>query len=72
MVRVHTARTDGTTLINNVTMESVGGSYFTIVDNSGGIGNDVTVTIVSDDVASIRFSGYWTKPGVADSSSSLA
>lgn len=68
MVRVHTAKADGTTLINNITMESVGGDYFTIVDNSGGTGNDVTVTVKSDEVATIRFSGTWTKAGTSDSS----
>ena len=72
MVRVHTANASGAKLINDITSESVGGSYFTVVDNSGGTGNDVTVTVTSADVASIRFSGWWAKKGVSDSDVTFA
>ena len=71
MVRVHAAKADGAALLNNVTMESVGGSYFTVVDNSNGTGNDVTVTVTSDDVATIRFSGWWSRGGVSDSQATI-
>jgi hypothetical protein len=71
MVRVHAKKTDDTVLINAITREGVGGNYFTVVDNSGGIGNDVTVTVTSDEVGYIRFSGHWSKPGVSDSMDSI-
>lgn len=72
MIRVHAASASGTKLINDITSEGCGGNYFTVVDNSGGTGNDVTVTVTSNDVATIRFSGYWAKEGISDSSDSLA
>jgi hypothetical protein len=72
MIRVYAKKTDGAQLISNVTKQGNSGSYFTIVDNSGGIGNDVTVTVVSDAVGYIRFSGSWTGYGISDSTDSFA
>lgn len=72
MVRVHAAKADGTTLFNDITNESVGDGYISVIDNSGGIGNDVTVTVTSAEVATIRFSGLWTKQGASDSTNSFA
>ena len=72
MVRVHAAKADGTTLFNDITNESVGNGYISVIDNSDGIGNDVAVTVTSAEVATIRFSGLWTKAGVSDSTNSFA
>lgn len=72
MVRVHAANASGTKLINDITSEGVGGNYFTVVDNSGGTGSNITVTVTSAAVATIRFSGYWAKVGVSDSTNSFA
>lgn len=71
MVRVYAKNTAGSTLVADTTRTDVGSGYFTVVDNSG-IGNDVTVTVTSDDVASIRFSGGWSSSGVSDSQDSFA
>ena len=71
MVRVYAKNTAGSTLVADTTRTDVGSGYFTVVDNSG-IGNDVTVTVTSGDVASIRFSGGWTISGVSDSNVSFA
>lgn len=72
MVRVHATKADGTTLFNDITNESVGYGYISVIDNSDGIGNDVTVTVTSAEVATIRFSGLWTKEGASDSTKSFA
>lgn len=71
MVRVYAKNTAGSALVSDTTRTDVGSGYFTVVDNSG-IGNDVTVTVTSDEVASIRFSGGWTISGVSDSNVSFA
>ena len=71
MVRVYAKNTAGSTLVADTTRTDVGSGYFTVVDNSG-IGNDVTVTVTSGEVASIRFSGGWTISGVSDSDVSFA
>lgn len=71
MVRVYAKNAAGSALVADTTRTNVGGGYFTVVDNSG-IGNDVTVTVTSGDVASIRFSGGWTISGVSDSDVSFA
>lgn len=67
MVRVYAQKADSTKLVADMTKVGVGDNYFTIADNSGGAGNDVTVTITSNDVGYIRFSGWWAKTGVSDS-----
>ena len=72
MVRVHAAKADGTKLFNDITNESVGEGYISVIDNSDGIGNDVTVTVTSAEVATIRFSGLWTRAGVSDSTNAFA
>lgn len=72
MVRVNAADASGTKLINDITSQGCGGNYFAVVDNSGGTGNDVTVTVTSVDVATIRFSGWWAKAGVSDSDTNFA
>jgi hypothetical protein len=71
MARVHGANASGAKLINDITSEGCGGNYFTVVDNSGGTGNDVTVTVISEEIATIRFSGWWAKAGVSDSVTTL-
>lgn len=71
MVRVYAKNTAGSALVADTTRTDVGSGYFTVVDNSG-IGNDVTVTVTSGEVASIRFSGGWTISGVSDSDVSFA
>lgn len=71
MVRVYAKNTAGSALVADTTRTDVGSGYFTVVDNSG-IGNDVTVTVTSGEVASIRFSGGWTISGVSDSNVSFA
>ena len=71
MIRVYAKKADGTKLISDVIKENVGGSYFTVVDNSD-IGNDVVVTVTSNDVGYIRFSGQWTHTGASDSNNSFA
>lgn len=70
-VRVYAKKADGTKLISDVIKESIGGSYFTVVDNSD-IGNDVVVTVTSNDVGYIRFSGQWAYIGASDSNNSFA
>lgn len=70
IIRVYAKKADGTQLISDVAKEGIGGSYFTVVDNSD-IGNDVIVTITSNDVGYIRFSGQWAFPGASDSDSSF-
>lgn len=71
MIRVYAKKADDTPLITDVAKEGSGGSYFTIVDNSD-IGNDVIVTITSNDVGYIRFSGRWSFAGASDSQDSFA
>lgn len=71
MVRVHATKANGTVILNDTTRTDVGGSYFTVVDNSG-IGNDVTVTITSADVGYIRFSAQWSSTEYSDSNVSFA
>lgn len=71
LIRVYAKKANGTALIADVTKESIGGSYFTVVNNSD-IGNDVTVTVTSNDVGYIRFSGSWTGYGISDSTDSFA
>lgn len=71
LIRVYAKKADGTQLISDVTKESVGGSYFTVVNN-GDLGNDVVVTVTSTDVGYIRFSGQWSYSGASDSNNSFA
>lgn len=60
-VRTHVAGESGT-LLNGATKESLSGNYIEVVsnhefDNTGS--DDVTITVKSNDVKSIRFSGYY-------------
>jgi hypothetical protein len=58
-IRVYAKKADDTKLVADTTRTDVGNGYFTVVDNSAGNGEDVTVTVISDDVGYIRFSGWW-------------
>lgn len=54
---------DGTKLQGGYTSESIGLGYFTLVRNDGK-NTDVTVTVTSDEVAKIRFGGWWASSEV--------
>lgn len=66
-IRVYAKKADGTQLVSDTTRTTVGGSYFTVVDNTNGSGTNVTVTVASNDVGYIRFSGWWAGDGCSDS-----
>ena len=69
-VRYYVANASGTALDSGITPIGVT-DYFTVVANNGSWA-DVTVTVASDDVGYIRFSGYWANVNYSDNSSSLA
>ena len=61
----------GANLVATYTNDTIGSGYFTVVRNND-IGNDVTVTVTSDAVAEICFSGQWAHVNYSDSNSTLA
>lgn len=66
MVMYYATKSDGSKLVGGYTNESVGGGYFTVKINDT-LGTDVTVTVTSDEVATIRFSGHWANNDYSDS-----
>ena len=58
----------GTNLVTGYTNTSIGSGYFSIAVNN----KDVVVTITSDEVAEICFSGQWSNTNYSDSNMSLA
>lgn len=68
-VMYYATKADGTKLVGGYTNDTVGNGYFTVTKNGGSI-TDVTVTVFSDEVATIRFSGCWT--GHSESTTSFA
>lgn len=71
-VRVYAKKADGTQLVSDTTKTTVGSNYFTVVDNTNGNGTNVTVTVVSNDVDYIRFSGWWGSSSFSDSDTDFA
>lgn len=69
-VRYYVANASGSALANGVTTEG-SFDYFTVADNSSNYSN-ITVTVTSDNVGYIRFSGQWAISGISDSSSKFA
>lgn len=51
-------KADDSKLVSGYTNDTIGGGYFTLVRNNDK-NTDVTVTVTSDEVAQIRFSGHW-------------
>ena len=58
-------KADGSKLVGGYTNDTIGSGYFTLVRNNGK-NTDVTVTVTSNDVAKIRFSGHWANGEVRD------
>ena len=61
----------GNNLVAAYTSTAIGGNYFTVVTNNGQL-NDVTVTVTSNDVAEICFSGKWATKTYSDSDVNFA
>lgn len=62
---------DGTNLVATYTNTSIGSGYFTVAAD-GTLTNGVIVTVTSDEVAEICFSGQWANTNYSDSNVSLA
>lgn len=69
-VRYYVANASGTALANGATVPGAT-DYFTVVDNSTDDNGDVTVTVTSEDVGYIRFSGSWAN-AYSDSTNTFA
>ncbi len=61
----------GTNLVVNYTNTSIGSGYFSVVSNNTQY-TDLTVTVTSDEVAEICFSGTWASLNYSDSADSFA
>ena len=59
-IMFYATKTDGSVLTNGYTSDAVGKGYFTVVKNNGDV-TDVTITVLSDEVATIRLSGHWAR-----------
>ena len=71
MVMYYATKADGTKLVGGYTNTSIGAGYFNVAINDT-VGTDVTVTVNSDDVATLRFSGHWANSSYSDNSSSFS
>lgn len=60
-IMYYATKADGSKLAGGYTTDSIGDGYFSLVRNGGGENEtDVTVTVTSNEVATIRFGGVWT------------
>lgn len=59
-------KSDGTNLVVGYTNASIGSGYFSVVSNNE-LNTDVTVTVTSDEVTEICFSGHWANTSYSDS-----
>lgn len=60
-IMYYATKADGSKLAGGYTNDSIGDGYFSLVRNGGGENEtDVTVTVTSNEVATIRFGGVWT------------
>lgn len=58
-VVAYAKKADGAKLAGNYTTEGMADAYFTVKRN-GDSNRDITVTVISEEVAFVRFSGIWT------------
>lgn len=65
MIMYYALKADGTKLAGGYTNDTIGSGHFNLVRNNGK-NTDITVTVTSNEVAKIRFSGQWASADVRD------